>query len=71
MTRAEKQKFLHAQLHMAWGHAKDSPEYDKACWRVLAAVIERLCDSREPHAEVLDTIEFGDPLLGLEGGKRR
>lgn len=41
MTDEEKQT-LHRLFHMAWGQAKESPEYDKDVWRKLDILLSKL-----------------------------
>ena len=41
MNDAWRQDVNHL-LHLLWGHCKESPEYDKAAWRRLQALLEQV-----------------------------
>ena len=54
MTIEEKRDLIRRALHTAWGQAKESPEYEKCWWRVIAAVLEQITWSHE--SAVLDVL---------------
>ena len=67
LSRQRKRAVLNQNLHKAWGHCQGSPEYDKACWRVIAALIEFVCCEGDAQDRILDALAL-DHVAALPVG---